>query len=64
MPAYEFNCKKCGHQFEVVVPISEREKVKCPKCKSKELNQVFGGIVFLKGSKNTKPAGPGCCCCG
>ncbi len=41
MPTYEYNCKKCGRKFTVVMRISEHEKKKarCPKCDSKELVQ-------------------------
>jgi putative FmdB family regulatory protein len=31
MPTYEYICEKCGHQFEVVQPISARPLRICPK---------------------------------
>ena len=45
MPRYEFVCEKCNKPFELIMPISEREKgeVKCPNCKdSKVLPQLSG----------------------
>lgn len=39
MPIYEFSCRACAHQFEVLIrgvapPI-------CPECKSVDLERVF-----------------------
>ena len=30
MPTYEYECDKCGHQFEVIQPITDKPLVKCP----------------------------------
>ncbi len=36
MAVYEFRCSKCGHDFEVMRPMSESGKpAKCPKCGSR-----------------------------
>jgi len=35
MPGYDFICEKCDHNFEIFLPISDREKPlkeKCPSC--------------------------------
>lgn len=32
MPLYDYNCKKCGHSFSLVVAYSDRNNVSCPKC--------------------------------
>jgi putative FmdB family regulatory protein len=45
MPTYEYACKACGHQFELMMTLGEHEKerkkhkVACPKCGSKEVVQ-------------------------
>ena len=46
MPTYDYVCKKCGHPFQRLEKISERgsKKVKCPKCDSTRVEQVFGTI--------------------
>ena len=31
MPTYEYECKKCGHQFETVQSIKDDRLKKCPK---------------------------------
>jgi putative FmdB family regulatory protein len=51
MPTYEYECKSCGHTFEVFQSISEEPKKHCPEC-GKDVRRLFGGgtgIIF-KGS--------------
>ena len=35
MPLYDFQCLCCLNEFEEISKISDREKVRCPKCGSK-----------------------------
>ncbi|MCD6287692.1 MAG: zinc ribbon domain-containing protein [Candidatus Hydrogenedentes bacterium] len=51
MPTYEYECRKCGHVFEKFHSMSEKPRVRCPKCKgpSKKLLGTGAGIIF-KGS--------------
>ena len=32
MPLYEYQCPKCGEQFEEIVPFSRADEVVCEKC--------------------------------
>jgi putative FmdB family regulatory protein len=50
MPTYEYVCRNCGNQLEVVQAFSDEALTICPNCGG-ELRKVFGnvGIVF-KGS--------------
>lgn len=50
MPTYEYSCKDCGEQLEVVQSFTDDALTVCPSCGG-ELKKVFGniGIVF-KGS--------------
>ncbi len=51
MPTYEYECQKCGHQFERFQSISEEPLKRCPECKGK-VKRLIGtgaGIIF-KGS--------------
>ena len=44
MPVYEYRCAKCDREFEVLVR-SGRERIACPKCRSKKVKKrysVFG----------------------
>jgi putative FmdB family regulatory protein len=58
MPTYEYECKKCGHQFETVQSIKDDRLKKCPKSecpdgsgkgKVERLIGAGGGLLF-KGS--------------
>lgn len=55
MPEYEFRCGNCGEKVTIRATISEKEKgLKCPRCGSKDLHQMFTGITFISSS-----SGPG-----
>ena len=51
MPTYEYECQKCGHQFEVFQSIKDGPKKTCPKCKGRIKRRLStgGGLIF-KGS--------------
>ena len=40
MPIYEYECQKCGHQFEYLI-LSTTPAPVCPKCKKKDLKQLI-----------------------
>jgi putative FmdB family regulatory protein len=50
MPTYEYRCRSCGQDTEVVQSFSDPPLTECPRCGG-ELRKVFApvGIVF-KGS--------------
>ncbi|MEO0081958.1 MAG: FmdB family zinc ribbon protein [candidate division WOR-3 bacterium] len=53
MPTYEYECRKCGHRFEVFQRIVDPPVRKCPKCKRNgSVEQIIlggSGLIF-KGS--------------
>lgn len=58
MPTYDYECKKCGHQFEAIQSINDERLKKCPKSECPEgtgkgtvqrLIGAGGGLLF-KGS--------------
>lgn len=49
VPTYEFNCKECGNRFEVMVPSSDKAKVRCSKCQGSELQEVYSVNVSKSG---------------
>lgn len=53
MPLYEFSCKKCGHNFDELLSLSEMEqgKVKCPACSSKRVERGFS--TFATGNSGS-----------
>ncbi len=51
MPTYEYECEKCGHQFEEFQKITAPPIKVCPKCKGKVHRLIGAGAGFLfKGS--------------
>ena len=51
MPTYEYRCKACGHQLEVVQGFHDDALTKCPSCGAEELRKVFGAVgISFKGS--------------
>lgn len=53
MPLYEYRCKKCEHLFEVLQwareQEQEKEKVKCPRCGSEEVDRQVSACGLLSG---------------
>jgi putative FmdB family regulatory protein len=54
MPTYEYECKKCGHGFSLIMAMGEhgKKKSRCPKCKSEQVKQVITS-VFVTTSKKS-----------
>ena len=52
MPTYDYECSACGHTFDELQSFSDPPLSKCPKCKKKKLNRLFGGggAILFKGS--------------
>jgi putative FmdB family regulatory protein len=51
MPFYEYQCRSCGHQLEVLQKISDKPLRKCPACGKSALTKLVSAPVFrLKGS--------------
>ena len=49
MPTYEYECRACGHAFELFQSMSDPVKRKCPKCGKPKLERLIGtgsGILF------------------
>src|SRR3954452_15843794 len=65
MPTYEYRCKECGEDLEVVQAFTDDALTECPNCGG-QLRKVFGNIgITFKGSgfyktdhrsKKTSPA--------
>ena len=51
MPTYEYECKKCGHSFDVFQSMKDEPLKICPKC-GKELRRLINGgtgVIFKGG---------------
>jgi putative FmdB family regulatory protein len=47
MPTYDYQCEKCQNEFTLILSISEHEKdkVRCPKCKSRKVRQLMSAFM-------------------
>lgn len=73
MPTYDYQCQKCGQLFEVFATFKQKEaglQPECPECHSKETQQTFRSLMFIRANGDSvlpmPPAcgpnmGPGCC---
>jgi putative FmdB family regulatory protein len=43
MPIYEYECRRCGHQFEQLV--LKGTIAACPECKSRKLEQLLSAFA-------------------
>lgn len=51
MPTYEYECTKCGHNFELHQRIVDPPLRTCPECRGKLIRIISGGGgVILKGN--------------
>lgn len=51
MPTYEYECRECGHSFEVSQNMSDDPLKDCPVCGKSIRRIIFGGSgVIFKGS--------------
>jgi len=50
MPFYEYQCRACGHEFEVLAKVTDPVLKKCPDCGKSQLQKLVSAPVFrLKG---------------
>ncbi len=56
MPIHEYNCHNCGHEFDVLQKMSDKQLRKCPQCKKLKLQKkISAGGFILKGGGFSKP---------
>ncbi|RMD98861.1 MAG: zinc ribbon domain-containing protein [Calditrichaeota bacterium] len=54
MPTYEYRCRDCGHTFSKKFTVAEHDRYEpqCPKCKSKNVEQLISEF-FAQTSKKS-----------
>lgn len=51
MPTYDYECAKCGHEFELVQKMTDAPRKQCPKCRGKVQRKIGTGAgIIFKGS--------------
>ena len=61
MPIYEFECRKCKHVFETIVPSSSSPFPPCEKCNSKQVRKNISRFGFSSGGKSGGSLGSSGC---
>ena len=50
MPTYQYRCKECEHEFEIVQSFTDEPLTECPECGG-PLKKVYGNVgISFKGS--------------
>ena len=49
MPIYEFRCKKCGNQIEVIQKMSDKSPTRCKKCGGRLEKMISPPAIQFKG---------------
>lgn len=51
MPTYEYQCKSCGHELEVMQRMTDARLTTCPQCQQETLEKRISAVNFqLKGT--------------
>ncbi len=50
MPIYEYQCRKCRHQFELLQRFSDPQVTVCPRCGGEVQQIISAPAVQFKGS--------------
>jgi putative FmdB family regulatory protein len=50
VPLYEYACRSCGHQFEVIQKFSDPAIEQCPKCGARVEKLLSSPAIQFKGS--------------
>lgn len=54
MPVYEFRCRDCKSDFEIVSSIAgyDRKKVTCPDCGGKDVERLWSRVFAVTAKKS------------
>ena len=63
MPLYAWKCPQCGHRFEVLAAIDERDEAVCEKCGAKAVHDYTGTCAFGSKSAGGGNCSGNCGCC-
>jgi putative FmdB family regulatory protein len=50
MPIYEYECRRCGHRFELIQKFSDAPRKRCPECKGAVDRLISPPAIRFKGT--------------
>ena len=59
MPLYEYTCRDCSHEFEEMAPTDDDSGVRCPLCRSTNIQRQISAVRCQAGATPHQPSG-GC----
>ena len=60
MPIFDFECKECGHKFDILVANKDKDKVKCLQCGSRNVKQMLSLFATSSSSPISGPPSSPC----
>lgn len=63
MPIYDYKCPKCGHTFNKLISIDERDNVVCESCGEKVERVYSGKCNFGSNALGKDGCGGNCASC-
>jgi putative FmdB family regulatory protein len=54
VPTYEFECRKCGKEFELILSLKqyERKEFACPACQAREVEALVTSTNVITSRKS------------
>ena len=49
MPIYEYECRRCGHRFELIQKFSDKPRKRCPECSGAVDRLISSPAIRFKG---------------
>ncbi len=50
MPLYEYECRRCGHRFELLQKFSDKPRKRCPECSGAVDRLISPPAIRFKGT--------------
>lgn len=41
MPIFDFKCRECGHKFDLIISVENKDKAICPQCGAENPQQLL-----------------------
>ena len=55
MPIFEYECKECGHRFEILQMTKKDENdLRCPQCRAGNVIKILSAFSSISNSGSTK----------
>lgn len=44
MPLFDFECRECGHKFDLIISNADKETARCPQCGAQNPKQLLSSF--------------------